>query len=154
MPAAATRLSLALLVAALVAGCGSSTPSVAPSATPAPDRLDGTTWALVSMDDQPVTLPAADMVPTLAFDAGTASGNAGCNTFTGSYTVDGPSLTFGPLASTKKACVPEVGAVETAYLAALQAVTAWAVPADAPMGTQLTLTGGGAKLVYAAPAGG
>jgi heat shock protein HslJ len=151
---AAIRLTLAAVATALVAACGSNAPSAAPSSTPGPDRLDGTAWTLVSIDDQSVAAPAPDAVPTLAFAEGMASGNAGCNTFTGSYTVDGPSLTFGPLASTKKACAPAVGDLETAYLAALQGVTAWAVPADAPMGTQLTLTGSGAKLVYRAPAGG
>jgi len=38
--------------------------------------------------------------------------------------------------------------------AALEGVTTWAVPQDAPMGTQLTLSGAGPRLVFGKPAGG
>jgi heat shock protein HslJ len=51
---------------------------------------------------------------------GSVSGSAGCNTFTGTYTVDGDKLTIGPLASTRKFCSPdEVMTQEADYLAAL-----------------------------------
>jgi heat shock protein HslJ len=51
---------------------------------------------------------------------GSVSGSAGCNTFTGTYTVDGDKLTIGPLASTRKFCSPqEVMDQEAGYLAAL-----------------------------------
>jgi len=52
------------------------------------------------------------------------------------------------------ACPGTVMAFEQAYLAALEGVTTWAVPQDAPMGTQLTLSGAGPKLVFGKPAGG
>ncbi len=149
MPRVVPPLAAAALTVILVAACGSSTPS--PSPTPAPDRLDGTSWALESIDDQPLPDGVADNVPTLAFAGGSVSGGAGCNTFTGSYTLDGNSLSFGPLAVTAMACEPDVSAVETAYLAALGGVSSWAVPADAAMGTELTLTGSGPKLVFQAP---
>jgi heat shock protein HslJ len=49
-----------------------------------------------------------------------ASGSAGCNNFNGGFTVDGQQLTFGPLATTRKACAdPAIGQQETDYLAAL-----------------------------------
>ena len=39
------------------------------------------------------------------FDAdGRTSGDAGCNTFMGSYTADGVNLKLGPLATTRKMC--------------------------------------------------
>ena len=41
-------------------------------------QFDGTLWTLASMDDQPVSAPTPDAVPTLAFAGGMASGNAGC----------------------------------------------------------------------------
>lgn len=149
---AATRISLALLVAALAAACGSTTPADAPASDTGADPLDGTSWTLMSIDDQAV--PATDTDLTLDFAAGTASGSSGCNTFSGSYTIDGTSLSFGPMAVTQKACEPEVSAVETDYLTALQGVTAWAIPADAAMGTELSLIGDGAKLVFEGSAGG
>ena len=43
---------------------------------------------------------------------------------------------------------------EQACLAALAGVTTWAIPQDAPIGTQLTLTGSGPKLVFGSPPSG
>jgi heat shock protein HslJ len=54
---------------------------------------------------------------------GQVGGNAGCNTFTGGYKLDGTSLTAGPLASTMMACEQDVMDQETAFLAALQTPT-------------------------------
>jgi heat shock protein HslJ len=55
------------------------------------------------------------------------SGNAGCNDYTGSYTVDGEKLTIGPLAATKKACGPAETAVETAFLAVMGHVATYSI---------------------------
>ncbi len=57
----------------------------------------------------------------------TLSGNAGCNDYTGSYTVDGEKLTIGPLAATKKACGPAETAVETAFMAVMGNVATYSV---------------------------
>ena len=54
---------------------------------------------------------------------GQVGGNAGCNTYTGGYKLDGTSLTAGPLASTMMACEQDVMDQETAFLAALQTPT-------------------------------
>ena len=51
---------------------------------------------------------------TLMFTINNAGGNAGCNTFTASYTADGTALTFGPLAMTRIACEPGVTTFESA----------------------------------------
>ena len=48
------------------------------------------------------------------------SGSSGCNTFTGSYTLDGINVTIGPLASTMMACEQPVMDQEAAFLKALQ----------------------------------
>ncbi|WP_306048872.1 META domain-containing protein [Oceaniradius stylonematis] len=67
----------------------------------------------------------------VAFDAGTVSGNGGCNTFTGSYeTGEDGALTVGPLASTRKACEAEIMTAETAFLAALGSASAYSVEGD------------------------
>jgi heat shock protein HslJ len=50
---------------------------------------------------------------------GKLSGNAGCNTYNGTYTTDGDKITIGPLATTRMACEQAVMDQETAYLNAL-----------------------------------
>ncbi|AGH51716.1 hypothetical protein G432_20155 (plasmid) [Sphingomonas sp. MM-1] len=58
---------------------------------------------------------------------GRVSGSAGCNRFTGDYSIEGQSLRIGPLAVTRRACVPTLGNQETRFLAILQDVTSWSV---------------------------
>lgn len=103
---------------------------------PAPiTELGRTAWTLVEMGG---TADFAHLVPTLEFGAeGTVSGFAGCNQFSGSYTVTGGRLAMGPLATTKMACERPASAVEAEYVAALAAVTGWSVGADG----RLTLDG-------------
>ncbi len=94
-----------------------------PPETAPPTELPGTSWVLTEMGG---TADFANILPTLAFGGdGTVSGFAGCNTFNGTYTVEGSSLTFGPLASTKIGCERPASAVETEYLGALSGVTGW-----------------------------
>jgi heat shock protein HslJ len=58
---------------------------------------------------------------------GTLSGFAGCNNYSGSYTVSGQKMTIGPLASTQKACEQTVMNNETKYLQQLSTVNAYNV---------------------------
>jgi heat shock protein HslJ len=54
------------------------------------------------------------------------SGSAGCNTYSGTYQLDGQSLTIsGPLATTMKACAEDVMSQETVFLTNLQAVAGY-----------------------------
>jgi heat shock protein HslJ len=90
--------------------------------------LATTAWDLVELG---TTADFAHLVPTIDFAAdGTASGFAGCNTFSGSYTTNGNALMLGPLATTKIACLRPASAVESDYLAALSGVTSWEIGAD------------------------
>jgi heat shock protein HslJ len=50
---------------------------------------------------------------------GKAAGFTGCNRFTGSYSQGGYTLTMGLLATTRKACLPEVMKREQQFLAML-----------------------------------
>jgi heat shock protein HslJ len=89
--------------------------------------LPGTSWALAAIGDTPV----GDVVPTLAFGAdGTASGSGGCNTYNGTYAIDGATISFGPLISTKMACEGAANTTEQAYLNALQGASSWTIDAD------------------------
>jgi heat shock protein HslJ len=146
-----TIVGLLTVVLSIVAACG-STGSPSPAAGGAgggasatapltnPD-LVGTDWALGDLPGQVL----ADVRPTIAFSGdGTVSGSGGCNTFSGSYTVDGSNLTFGPLVSTQKACEDAISNLEAAYLAALQATTAYEIT-DAG---ELNLTSGSTTLTF------
>ena len=84
--------------------------------------LEGTEWTLVSGVEAP-----EHAVPTLTLADGSANGFGGCNTFGGSYELDGDSITIGPLGSTMMACEEAKSAAEAAYLPALEAADAWAV---------------------------
>jgi heat shock protein HslJ len=73
-------------------------------------------------------VPVPEAVSASAtFADGTVSGNAGCNDYSGSYTIDGDKLTIGQLATTRKACGPAETALETAFLAAMGRVATYSV---------------------------
>ena len=140
-----TALSLSAAGAMLV-GSGSI---LAASPGPVPDpsaisadpslHLIGTRWTLTSMDG---TAVPDGVTVTLDFgESGRVSGTGGCNQYSGDYTATGSSISFGAMNSTRMFCEGAAGSTENAYLADLALITSWAVPADAPMGTQLTLTG-------------
>jgi heat shock protein HslJ len=121
----------------------------APEGGTTPAGLEGVPWLLDSYVTGSTTTAIAPGVqrPTLQFDAttGTVAVEAGCNTGSGSYTVAGDQITFGPLAMTMRACIGESATVETAVLAVLTG-TATAQIADGV----LTLTNGSNGLHYLA----
>lgn len=88
--------------------------------------LDSTAWVLVELAEGQPALPDAPV--TLAFAGDQLSGAAGCNTFTGGFSLgaDNPfALTVGPLAATAMACDDPIQSQETTYLTALQAASQW-----------------------------
>ena len=120
------------------------TPSAAPPAaseTPAtPDSaaaLEGTEWALAELDGQPVAAGEAGKRAGfhLVADGHKVQGNAGCNRMMGTYQLEGGSLKFGPLATTKMAC-PEME-TEGKFLKAIGATTRYEIA-----GSKLTLFAG------------
>jgi heat shock protein HslJ len=88
--------------------------------------IAGTRWTAHGVNNGrgAVTGLVADSTLTLEFGAdGRASGNAGCNRFTTTYTVDRDQLSFGNTAVTRRMCADEgVMQQEQAYLAALAQV--------------------------------
>jgi heat shock protein HslJ len=113
--------------------------------------LVGTPWNVVNYNDGKTATVglAADSTITLEFTAeGTVTGNATCNTYNGSFTTDGDSLTVGPLATTRMACASdELNAQEALYLAALQNSATY----DISNGTLTIRDAGGASQVIATP---
>jgi len=70
--------------------------------------LHGTTWMLVSYGSTATpVVKNTDAALTFAKD-GKVSGNVGCNSISGEYSLVGDQITFGPLASTLMACSDEL----------------------------------------------
>ncbi|MBD9652402.1 META domain-containing protein [Ensifer sp. ENS09] len=77
---------------------------------------------------------------------GTYGGMAGCNHFTGTFSLSGSKVTFGPAATTRKMCVPAVMTQEQKFLEALRSELSWSVE-----GSKLVLgnAGGGTAVKLA-----
>ncbi len=100
----------------LAAGCGSSGGDGGDGGLP----LEGTAWVLQSRDDGGTTVPVPEgVVVTARFIDGRVAGRGGCNRYSAGYTLDGDSLSIGPVASTLMACPEPAASLETAFLSAL-----------------------------------
>lgn len=100
------------------------------AATGESSGLDGTRWTLESVADADGNLVAAapGSQATAEFKDGQVGGNSSCNSYGGSYTVDGDALTVGPLAMTMMACMDEaLMAQEAAFGAAMQSAAGYAI---------------------------
>jgi heat shock protein HslJ len=98
-------------------------------------------WRLTDLGN---TADFARLQPDIEFGAdGGVAGFAGCNTFRGTYTIDGGQLALGPLATTRIGCQRPASAVEADYLAALERVTTWSIEGDDRL-----LLGGPVPLAY------
>lgn len=92
-----------------------------------PIDLNGTRWVLESFTDSEGNLVSAlaGSQATLDFENGQASGQSGCNSFGGGFSVSGNALTIGQLASTLMACEESLMAQEAAFLQALSAAASY-----------------------------
>jgi heat shock protein HslJ len=142
-PAAAALAAIAVLAACSSGSGGSSGTTSAQAGLR--ESLVANEWLL---DHSASSLTSgADAVITIAFAPdGTVSGLAACNRYTGRYSIGGDgTLTFGPLAQTRKLCEPALDAAEREYAAALAKVRTAAVT-----GERLVLRGEGIELGFAA----
>lgn len=91
--------------------------------------LVGVTWQLNSVNNGRngviSALPGTQVTASFGAD-GSVAGSAGCNTYRGSYTLDGNSLSVGPLATSRMACAPPIMEQESQFLEALQATATFA----------------------------
>lgn len=134
-----------LLVAALLAG--SATPALAQDE---PTTPEGTPWQLTAYSTDALAAVPFYAQATLLLQDDAATGSTGCNSFDGSYQLDGQQLSFGEqFALTRAACPDDsTSSVEQGYLAALPRVAAWSIEGD-----ELTLSdaAGVPLLVYEEP---
>lgn len=98
------RPALLTALLPLLAACQSR-----PAATPDPAPITDRAWILRELEGEPLDSAALAKPPTLTLATAEtrASGFAGCNRFSGPYTLGPGTLEFGPLAMTRMAC-PEM----------------------------------------------
>jgi heat shock protein HslJ len=88
-----------------------------------PAALVGTTWTVTGTvaNEAVSSVPMEATASITIADDGTVAVDTGCNTGSGSVEVGDDTLTFGPIAITKRACADEaVNQLEAAVLAVLQ----------------------------------
>lgn len=99
--------------------------------------LDGSVWKLVHGNGPsgPLTIVGATQI-TVGFSDGNLGGNAGCNGYGGTATIDGNDIVVGEIAQNAAGCDEAVNLAEGAFLAALAGVSHIEVDGNA-----LTLSG-------------
>jgi heat shock protein HslJ len=103
----------ALMGAALLVGC---------AAQPLPIKRDQT-YVLEWIGGRPL-IDSSHLTMTLGAD-GRAYGNAGCNHWFASYTLEETTISFGTVGNTRKLCAPALMEQEQRFLQALGKVQRW-----------------------------
>lgn len=104
-----------LLGATLLAGCATEPPAL--------QQDHG--YVLEWIGERPL-IDNSHLTMTLGND-GRAYGNAGCNHWFASYQLQGNTITFGPVGSTRKLCAPALMEQEHRFLEAMGKVQRWDV---------------------------
>lgn len=133
-------LLLSAVVLLLAAGCGEGEEQAAQG----PSALEAQPWVLHAGLDVPGW---EEVAPSAIFADGRLAGSTGCNRYSTSYAVDGDALELEQLVSTKIACIEPAGAVEQAFLAAMERVSHWRVT-----GEELVLRDGDEEVLRFLPA--
>lgn len=121
------RKLAALFSCAALAGCAQISSKDAEGPAGSTPHVDGRTysWAEGVSED-------SSSHPSIRFEDGRISGNAGCNSFSGSYKLEGKSFRIEPnLAVTMKMCSPNVSKSETEFLTMLSTARFMTEDADA-----------------------
>lgn len=126
----------ALRIMVLLGLIGMVVPSFATDAPPADGAettapsIDATPWRILAYRSDAeadlVAIEPREVPPRLVFGDGRVSGNVGCNSFSGGYTLVGDRLTIDPrMAMTMMACEESLMALEQAITAHLAAVAGY-----------------------------
>lgn len=83
--------------------------------------LEGTNWLLIELNGKEISTVEYKRPVSVFYqkEGNKVNGFTGCNSFTGSYKLDGPKIVCTPLASTKMFC-QETMELETSFLQLLQ----------------------------------
>jgi heat shock protein HslJ len=114
------------------AGPNPAIPAAGPS-------FEKTYWKATELLGKPVPPASRNREPHLVFEQdGRVAGADGCNRITGTYERTAEAIKFGPLVSTRMACV-DTGEVERAFREALQKTGRWKIAGNE---LELSDTGG------------
>jgi heat shock protein HslJ len=139
------RARFALLTVAVLALAGCATTPGTQVEGPVGDELHDS-WLLTAGTDSSGTFELDDATITLEIADNVASGNSGCNSYTGDFGGTADGVSFGPFASTRMACSPDsVMQLESRYLKALETVDTASIADDV---LTLSLDAGDIELVY------
>ena len=130
-----TRAWIGLVaLAMLAAACSSSakpsasSPATTSTSVASASALAGTSWNLATYRGDKEVKPAVAGASLTFNSASQLSGSTGCNSFTGTYTASGSSLTITHLAMTQRACQGAgLAGQEAAITNKLPKVTAYAI---------------------------
>jgi heat shock protein HslJ len=96
-----------------------------------PASIEGTTWNLTgTVATEAISSLPADAVASLTITDGQAAVATGCNNGSGAVEVGDGTLTFGPLATTRKMCPDELMALETFTLQVLDGEVTYTIDGD------------------------
>jgi len=89
--------------------------------------LEDNKWQLVEINEASVSSLAGEKQPYILFDSAQkkVTGFAGCNNFFASYEINGTSLKFGPVGSTRMACPDLEMNLETEVFKVLDKTRSW-----------------------------
>jgi len=138
-------LVLAPALALVLAACGDDDEST-PAATLPPVELDGLAFVSESVEGQDLVDGSSI---SISFADGNLAANAGCNSLSGGYTIDGDILVVDQLAQTAMACEEALMDQETWFSELLTAN-----PTIALDGDTLTLSGDGTTVTFTGAAAG
>ena len=127
----------ALAAFILIAGCAPEGPATAESSAAAPASettkpdvtLTNTYWKLVELNGGVVEPGEGKELHMILRGGDQVGGYAGCNQFTGSVTVTGDGIAFGPIASTRRMCADAMQQ-EDAFLQALENASRFAIAGE------------------------
>lgn len=140
------RLLAVVSILALGAGvvaCGSDSDS---GGSDAAAELEGKTWKLLNIASQgaATSLPNTIDAPTLTFENGEVRVFNGCNTGTGKAEIGETSISFKPIAVTKKGCAGLAGEIEGYVMPVLGGKTEYEITEEG----SLVLEGKQVNLVF------
>lgn len=97
----------------------------------APVAIDGTKWVLSgTVANEGISSLPADAVASLTITDGQAAVETGCNNGSGTVEVADTTLTFGPLATTRKACTEELNTLEAFTVSVLDGEVTYKITGD------------------------